>query len=217
MFEKLKEYWLYIIIWLIALWALAVAYLSLRSTQEWQIWYGRIYDWLLSWIAKSDSVKKITTLADYMKELDWYQLWEYQLSTSKVFLTNWNWEDMVWDESKVYDWGWWREKLYIDTVTNTTQNWKLWLYILLNKKLAWNPSDYLLESKKMTFNSTTYTPSDTQFKEQNMLLKWFVTEWYLWLWSFSTLEQARDFRDKFFSNWYVLQSAPNTFAVFFPI
>ena len=217
MFEKLKEYWLYIIIWLIALWALAVAYLSLRSTQEWQIWYGRIYDWLLSWIAKSDSVKKITTLTDYMKELDWYQLWEYQLSTSKVFLTNWNWEDMVWDESKVYDWVWWREKLYIDTVANTTQNWKLWLYIVLNKKLAWNPSDYLLESKKMTFNSTTYTPSDTQFKEQNMLLKWFVTEWYLWLWSFSTLEQARDFRDKFFSNWYVLQSASNTYAVFFPI
>lgn len=217
MYEKLKEYWLYIIIWIIALSALAVAYMSLRNTQEWQLWYSRIYDWLLAWISKSDSIQKVTTITDHMKELDWYQLWEYQLSSSKVFLTNWKWDDMTTDESKVYDWNWWREKLFIDTTANTTEAWKLWIYILLNKKLAWNSNDYLLESKKMTFNSTTYTPTNTEFKEQNPLLKWFVTEWYLWIWSFNSLEQARDFRDKFFSNWYVLQSSPNTFAIFFPI
>ena len=204
MFEKLKEYWLYIVLWLIALWALAYAFLSTSNAQKgWEV-VSKIQDKLVTAIAKNQKVKDKTTIVDHISDLDWLTIGSYKLSKSPVTMLNVNWDDIV---------TWWELKdkkhdnsteadITIPTAANTTWAWKLQLIMMTNKAISTTEKGSIdLESKK----AWTILSGTDNFKNMNEQLRWFLATGYVWFGTFADETSAKEFRDSYFSTWMIVK------------
>lgn len=205
MFEKLKEYGLYIIIWLIALWALAYAFLSTRNSQAWADVLWKVQDNLINAISKSQKVKDKSTFVTHAQWLEWLSIGQYKLDLSKVSLLNDEWDTQILD--------WTLTNLDLPTVADTTTAWKLQIVMATSNKI-WSAvaKTYVLEKDKV----------DTAAIDKNMneQLRWFLATWYVWFASFKEEADAKSFRDSYFSNWMVVKSktpATNWYWVFVEI
>lgn len=213
MFEKLKEFSLYIIIWLIWLWTLAYVFINTNNTQKWWVVLTKIHEWILSWITKTKTIKNVTTIVDHLQDQNWLNLWEYILDTTKIYLSNTDWDNISTQIDVNHNW-----KLFINTYENTLKKWKIWLYLITDKQI-WNENwEYILTKKSITKNWVEIS-SDVESDKKNFIwinewLRWYLFQWYIWFWTFQNLEDAKKFRDSYFSNWIVLQSDNNQFAIF---
>lgn len=211
MFEKLKEFSLFIIISLIWLWVLTYSFLNTNNTQKWSVIITKVHEWILSWITKSKVIKNVTTISDHLKDINWSNIWEYLLDTSKIYLTNSDWDLLSTQIDKIHNWN-----LYLNTTQNTTEQWKISLHLLTHKTLwhTTNSEEYILSSKKIIKNWYEITSDEKKFKWINEELRWYLPQWYIWFWTFKTHDEATKIRDSYFSNWIVLQWWTDKFAIF---
>ncbi len=104
MFEKLKEYWLYIILWLIALWALAYAYVQTSNSQKWAEIESANFDALIASQSKSDKLKKSSTVANDLLAANWWKtIWKYKVDSNKVSYVIWETYNDIFDNKKMMD------------------------------------------------------------------------------------------------------------------
>ena len=200
MFEKLKEYWLYIVLWLIALWALAYAFLSTSNAQKgWEV-VSKIQDKLVTAIAKNQKVKDKTTIVDHINDLDWLTIGSYKLSKSPVTVYNVNWDEVV---------TWWAFK-WTETLPTTTA-WTLQLVMMPNAKIQWTANVEKLELTKGQVNGAAI---NTDVNEQ---LRWFLATGYVWFGTFDSDTTAKDFRDSYFSTWMLVKDSAGKYAVMIEI
>ena len=200
MFEKLKEYWLYIVLWLIALWALAYAFLSTSNAQKgWEV-VSKIQDKLVTAIAKNQKVKDKTTIVDHLWDLDWLTIGSYKLSKSPVTVYNVNWDEVV---------TWWAFK-WTETLPTTTA-WTLQLVMMPNAKIQWTANVEKLELTKGQVNGAAI---NTDVNEQ---LRWFLATGYVWFGTFDSDTTAKDFRDSYFSTWMLVKDSAGKYAVMIEI
>ena len=200
MFEKLKEYWLYIVLWLIALWALAYAFLSTSNAQKgWEV-VSKIQDKLVTAIAKNQKVKDKTTIVDHINDLDWLTIGSYKLSKSPVTVYNVNWDEVV---------TWWAFK-WTETLPTTTA-WTLQLVMMPNSKIQWTANVEKLELTKGQVNGAAI---NTDVNEQ---LRWFLATGYVWFGTFDSDTTAKDFRDSYFSTWMLVKDSAGKYAVMIEI
>lgn len=195
MFEKLKEYGLYIIIWLIALWALAYAFLSTRNSQAWADVLSKVQDNLINAISKSQKVKDTTTFVTHAQWLEWLSIGQYKLDLSKAYVLNENWDDTVI--------GWTLDQ----SLEAASTDWKLNIVMVTSKQI-WTASKVELtkDTAKETkgWSTTTFDKSWTnKLTELNEQLRWFLATWYVWFATFGSEADAKAFRDSYFPNWMV--------------
>lgn len=194
MFEKLKEYGLYIIIWLIALWALAYAFLSTRNSQAWADVLGKVQDNLINAISKSQKVKDTTTFATHAQWLDWLSIGQYKLDLAKSYVLNENWDDTVI--------GWTLENQLEAAVA-----WKLNI-VMVTSKQTWATATKVELTKttakewSQVYDKTWNTPNK-KLTELNEQLRWFLATWYVGFATFDSEDDAKSFRDSYFPNWMV--------------
>ena len=192
MFEKLKEYWLYIVLWLIALWALAYAFLSTSNAQKWWEVVSKIQDKLVTAIAKNQKVKDKTTIVDHIWDLDWLTIGSYKLDATKVKMLNTNWDDVVTS---------WTTDLDLPTSASTTEDWKLQLVMMTNKTIAPVPEwSYDIITKK----AWEEIAGTDWFKNLNEQLRWYLATGYVWFGTFKEVKDAKEFRDSYFSTWMIV-------------
>ena len=192
MFEKLKEYWLYIVLWLIALWALAYAFLSTSNAQKgWEV-VSKIQDKLVTAIAKNQKVKDKTTIVDHLWDLNWLTIGSYKLNTEEVLFLNEKWDDAV--------------TSWTVTWNATTTAWELKLVMMPNEKIA-SVSEATLTLKTKEASATKKAngteAEQKAFKELNEQARWFLATGYVWFWNFANETDAKEFRDSYFSTWIV--------------
>ena len=195
MFEKLKEYWLYIVLWLIALWALAYAFLSTSNAQKgWEV-VSKIQDKLVTAIAKNQKVKDKTTIVDHLWDLKWLIIGSYKLDVEKVKMLNTNWDDVVTS---------WTTTLDLPTAADTTESWKLQLVMMTNKTIAPVPEwSYDIITKK----AWAEIAGTDWFKNLNEQLRWYLATGYVWFGTFKDETSAKEFRDSYFSTWMIVSKS----------
>jgi len=89
MFEKLKEYALYIILWLIALWALAYAYLSVTNANKGKDILSGNNDAIIMAISRSDKVKSTRTIASDILDINgWQNIGKMKIDADAVTFVN---------------------------------------------------------------------------------------------------------------------------------
>lgn len=191
MFEKLKEYGLYIIIWLIALWALAYAFLSTRNSQAWADVLSKVQDNLINAISKSQKVKDTTTFVTHAQWLDWLSIGQYKLDLSKSYVLN-----ETWDNSVI---GWTLDQSLADASTDGKLN-----IVMVTSKPVWAASKVELLTGSAKIWTKTYTKDWTdKLSDLNEQLRWFLATWYVWFATFGSEADAKAFRDSYFPNWMV--------------
>lgn len=200
MFEKLKEYGLYIIIWLIALWALAYAFLSTRNSQAWADVLSKVQDNLINAISKSQKVKDTTTFVTHAQWLEWLSIGQYKLDLSKAYVLNENWDDTVI--------GWTLSNDLADASADGKLN-----IVMVTSKQKWadaTKAELTTNTAKTTKGATVlkeYNKDWSAWKEKLSTLneqeRWFLATWYVWFATFWTESDAKSFRDSYFPNWMV--------------
>jgi len=104
MFEKLKEYALYIILWLIALWALAYAYLNTTNSKKWAEIEEANLDDMVASMSRSDKLKKSSTIANDLLNANWWKtVWKYKIDDSKVSYVIWENYSEIFDNKQMLD------------------------------------------------------------------------------------------------------------------
>lgn len=211
MYEKFKEYWLYLLIWLLTFWVLWVLLVKTYNERTWAKFYENVQDSVLLWISQSDKLKQ--TLSEKTTEkLQDFKFWEYSIDTDKwIYVLNWvNIDKWILENKLAY----WSEKwLLSDLYSNETDKNK----ILNEKKLV----TFLLPWKKINDFSKAYDKknwwyiikwkkvilwnwTELETKEANDLEKWYIWWSLFWVWYFKSEEEAKAFQEKYFpTNWYV--------------
>ncbi len=198
MFEKLKEYWLYIVLWLIALWALAYAYVQTSNSQKWADIESANLDAMVTAMSKSDKLKKSSTVADDLLAANWWRsIWKYTIDSSKVSYVIWETYDEIFDNKQMLD---------ISADVADVDDWQL-RTILIAKPAAqvnWNDINtvQLNSDKSLTIWNNTISREDLNDVADE--LKWYNI-WAIWYTTFDTEQEAKDFRDTYFSTYEVYQ------------
>lgn len=231
MFEKLKEYALYIILWLIALWALAYAYLNTTNTQKGSEVIDKVQDVLINAVSKNEKVIAKTTVVDHISDLSGTAIGQYKIDTSKVYFMN-----IDWDTAAV---SWTLTWATVAASADTTDKGLLQLHMMPNEKVKWNMWTY--ESATATEN-TAQTAADVTFeltskhvkagtydsdvawsdiinwvrvdKNVNEIFRGFMAYGYVGFGTFAKAQDAKDFRDSYFSTWVVAAVDANNNLVF---
>ena len=209
MFEKLKEYGLYIIIWLIALWALAYAFLSTRNSQAWADVLSKVQDNLINAISKSQKVKDTTTFVTHAQWLEWLSIGQYKLDLSKAYVLNEKWDDTVI--------GWTLENQLEAASTDGKLN-----IVMVTSKQTWataTRADLTATTAKVwsQIYDKTWTSPNKMLSELNEQMRWFLATWYVWFATFWTENDAKAFRDSYFPNWMVAKKDATHVWVFVEI
>lgn len=215
MFEKLKEYSIYIIISLVWLWLLVLMYLDFGAWKEWENFINSIRIWIKEWNELPQSLKDNTTIVELIQKSWISKLWNYQIKKDNIILFNWNWDAFVnhWvDNIIVFDEQW--------SPTITTDQKIFQIYLLPHRKIEWVIDSnsipwtikwYLLEKKKMLW---------WIYKENNELIsvqesaRWFLTSWYIWIWNFWSLQLAEQIQERYLPKWTIVKLNTDQYWIF---
>ena len=198
MFEKLKEYWLYIILWLIALWALAYAYVQTSNSQKWAEIHEANLDAMVTNLAKSDKLKKNSTVADNLLNANWWKtIWKYKIDSSKISYVIWETYEDIFENKQMLD---------ISADVADVEDWQLRTVLIAKPAVQVNWNDIntvnLNSDKSLTIWNNTISKDD--LKDVADELKWYNIS-AIWYTSFDTEQEAKDFRDTYFSNYEVYE------------
>jgi hypothetical protein len=105
MYDKIKEYWLYIVLWILAMWALVSTYFVVKHTKAWyEIQWNNtnaIIDWTLQW---DSNIKAWATMWEKILLLNWWKkLWNYFISENKLNYVISEYYDKIVDDNKIVD------------------------------------------------------------------------------------------------------------------
>lgn len=199
MFEKLKEYWLYIVLWLIALWALAYSYISTMNSKIWTEITQTNADALTMSIWRNDKYKINKTVANDLLQANWWKsIWKYKIDDNVVTYVIWeNFDEILW-KSKLID---------ISSNLSDIQTWELRTILVAQSKISieWNES-----VKAVNLDSDSNIKIWDELIEHkdvvrlDNLLKWYTISW-IWYWVFDDLNTAKDFRNSYFSTYEVFE------------
>ncbi len=199
MFEKLKEYWLYIILWLIALWALAYAYVQTSNSQKWAEIESANLDAMTIAMSRSDKLKKNSTVAeDLLNANGWKTIWKYKVDNSKVSYVIWETYSDIFDNKRMLD---------ISSDLSDIEEGQLRTVLIAQPAVSVNWDDTintvnLNSDKSLTVWSNTI--SQENLDEVADELKWYNV-WAIWFATFATEQEAKDFRDTYFSSYEVYE------------
>lgn len=213
MFEKLKEYSLYIIISVFWMWALFMMYYQYSNSKNWEEMINALQVSISEWLWLPQTLKNNVTIVDSLIKLSWKSLWKYKLNTNQVIFFNVDWENLIKD--------WENNNLTLEQHLPpelTTEKKILELYIVPEHKIWWILDSwiewewYVLERKKIDW---------WIYKETNELIKvneearWFLKTWYLWVWSFLSKKDAEEFIKEYLTTWIVVKLKENQYWIFF--
>ena len=202
MFEKIKEYWLYVVLWLIALWLLWWSYLLTHNNKKWYELEDKVITTTIQAISrwKNEKIQKNTTI--------WWQvlweIWDENIWDKKIYkeemllLTSQNYDSII-DEWKItdditrelFDWLEEWEVKYIQILWTATE-------------IEWQPdikSVQLTKDNKVIIWNQIFEWKDLQKVDAN--LKWYDWSWY-WFWPYSK-DEVRSAIDNYFTNWIPVQ------------
>ena len=216
MFEKLKEYWLYIILWLIALWVLWYVYVTTINNNKWADFRKNIQYTYMDWIKLKDELwYKNKTVLWLINDIDWKTFSWKHVDWDAIYLINQDWLLATTD---------WRlpNLLSVHQVNKIYFNWdpsslKLFLIPLVNSNLVdTNNLDWILELREdeineineswwlrnilTNLNSWNQQTWNKNIKDLSDFSRWYIWEWYFGLWLFDTQQEATDFANSYF-NW----------------
>ena len=199
MFEKLKEYWLYIILWLIALWALAYAYVQTQNSQKWAEIESANFDAMTTALSRSDKLKKSSTVANDLLQANWWRsIWKYKIDDSKVSYVIWETYSDIFENKKT-----------LDVLSNLSdiEEWQLRTILIAQPavEVEWNESEVIvwLNSDK-SIEIWWWTISQENVKDIADELKWYNVS-AIWYTTFDTEQEAKDFRDSYFSSYEIYE------------
>ena len=199
MFEKLKEYWLYIILWLIALWALAYAYVHTQNSQKWAEIESANFDAMTTALSRSDKLKKSSTVANDLLQANWWRtIWKYKIDDSKVSYVIWETYSDIFENKKT-----------LDVLSNLSdiEEWQLRTILIAQPavEVEWNESEVIvwLNSDK-SIEIWWWTISQEDVKDTADELKWYNVS-AIWYTTFETEQEAKDFRDSYFSSYEIYE------------
>ena len=202
MFEKIKEYWTYIVLWLIALWALAYSYVQTNNSQKWAELHEASLDAMVSNMSKSEKIKKNTTVADSLLQVNWWKrVWKYKIDDTKVSYVIGETYNDIFEQKKTLD---------ISSDLNDVEEWTIRIILISQPAtlIDW------LNVKAVNLNSDqslSYWYSNTNTNIDKDQISWVANElkWYnvsaIWYWPFENEQSAKDFRDSYFSSYEVYQ------------
>ncbi len=212
MFEKLKEYALYIILWLIALWALAYAYLNTTNSQRGSDVLSSVQDTLISAVSKNDKVIAKTTVVDHMSDLNGVTIGQYKIDATKAYFLNVNWDTAAigWNIPQVWTTP---ANAVIFTKAETTEAWKLWLVLMPNEAVKWITWEvFKLENWKVNdVAAASWAGTDAE----NEIMRWFLAYGYVGFGTFADENDAKEFRDSYFSTWITVTNGDADDALVF--
>ena len=202
MFEKIKEYWLYVVLWLIALWLLWWSYLLTHNNKKWYEIEDKVITTTLQAISrwKNEKIQKNTTIWWQVLWEIWDEnIWDKKIHKEKMLLlTSQNYDSII-DEWKItdditrelFDWLEEWEVKYIQILWTATE-------------IEWQPdikSVQLTKDNKVIIWNQTFEWKDLQKVDAN--LKWYDWSWY-WFWPYSK-DEVRSAIDNYFTNWTPVQ------------
>ncbi len=194
MFEKLKEYALYIILWLIALWALAYTYINVSNQQKWTEIHEANLDAIVNSLAKSDKLKKNSTVADNLLQANWWRtIWKYTIDSDKVsYVVGETYSD-IFDNKKMID---------ISSDMSDVEEWKLRTILIAQPatQVNWEDINSINLNSDQSITIWENTISKDNINQVADELKWYNV-WAIWFWLFENEKEAKDFRDTYFSSY----------------
>ena len=202
MFEKIKEYWLYVVLWLIALWLLWWSYLLTHNNKKWYELEDKVITTTIQAISrwKNEKIQKNTTIWWQVLWEIWDEnIWDKKIHKEKMLLlTSQNYDSII-DEWKITD-------DITQELSDWLQEWEV-KYVQIwwtATEIEWQPnikSVQLTKDNKVIIWNQTFEWKDLQKVDAN--LKWYDWSWY-WFWPYSKNE-ARSAIDNYFTNWTPIQ------------
>lgn len=217
MFEKLREYMIYIGLSIVALWLVAILYMNVNNWITWSKLENNFTEWMMKNTNKEEVVREATTIAQVLLNniLKWEKKDEamikwYSISQNDVlFYINWNIEDIreLW---RIKDVSWLLNKWL---TSNTIK-----LIVITSQKFIvdwYETNDAILLNKNNTIDFwDKYIQAETIYWLNN-LYKWYELSWF-WFWPFKK-EEIEEIKEKYFDTfemyeiwstwWYVLLKA----------
>lgn len=213
MFEKLKEYSIFIILSIFWMLLLLLMYYQYSNSKSWEDMRNALEVSISEWNWLSQTLKNNVTIVDSLIKLSWKSLWKYKLNSNRIIFYNVNWEDLISN--------WVNNNLTLEfqlSPDETTELKLLELYMIPEKKISWVRDSwvewewYILERKKIDW--WMYKEFDELIKV-NEEARWFLKKWYLWFWTFTTRKDAEEFIKDFVTTWTVLKMKENQYWIFF--
>lgn len=212
MFEKLKEYSLYIILWLIALWALAYAYLSVTNANKWKDILSWNNDAIIMAISRSDKVKSTRTIAaDILDVNGWQNIGKMKIDADAVTFVNGETYEDIYTALK--------SSVDFSDVATDVEAWELRTIIVTSTKGHYS-QDTWKTVKAVNFNadgtikwgSTVNISDATAVKAEADELKGYEIS-AIGYWFFDTEEDAKEFRNTYFNTYEVYKTADSKYIV----
>ncbi len=199
MFEKLKEYSLYIILWLIALWTLSYAYISVTNTQRWALIDENNSKAIMNTLIKTDQQKQWLTVAEELLKVNWWKnIWSYKIDNSKVSYVIWETYDDIFENWKLIN---------IAANFENLESWQIRTILIANPAVTieWSEDVKLIElNKDNTLEYWENVITREELRELSNTLKWYNIS-AIWYWPFSNLQEAKNFRNSYFSTYEIFQ------------
>lgn len=211
MFEKLKEYALYIILWLIALWALAYAYLSVTNANKGKDILSGNNDAIIMAISRSDKVKSTRTIASDILDVNgWQNIGKMKIDADAVtFVNGETYEDIYTALSSSVD---------FSTVATDVEEWEL-RTILVTSTKGFYSADTWKADKAVNFNadgtikgSVVDITDATGVKAEADELKGYEIS-AIGYGFFDTEDDAKEFRNTYFNTYEVYKTGNNKYIV----
>ncbi len=208
MFEKLKEYALYIILWLIALWALAYAYLSVTNANKGKDILSGNNDAIIMAISRSDKVKSTRTIASDILDVNgWQNIGKMKIDADAVtFVNGETYEDIYTALSSSVD--------FTDVAADVEAGELRTILVTSTKGTYTGSTD-----KVVNFNSdgtikwATVDISDaTGVKAEADELKGYEIS-AIWYGFFDTEDDAKEFRNTYFNTYEVYKTGDAKYIV----
>ena len=210
MYEKLKEYWLYIVLWVIAIWLLWIYFIQIINEKKWNEFYETFQVSILNQIPRWD--KKDTIFEEIKKKNIISKFWKYNIDLNDwIYVLNWiNLEKWLIDWKLSYK----SEKWLLSDLYNNEETKKdileknnLRLYLLPWESVKHFSKEY--NSKNWWFiikwdKIILWNWTEVKLREWNDFEKWYINWSHFWIWFFKNNEEAKEFKEKYFPTiWYV--------------
>jgi len=197
-FEKIKEYWLYLILLTLWLWLLIIAFLWYNSAKEWSKVYVKITNQIIDWATVNDTIKDKSTIWNkIINQINSFNFNDYSIDS--WYITYSLWEDLdtiILNENFTndisayinYNLPVWKLRLVLVTKNNPlTLNWNYFVNLWKNNVLTdiwWAWIEYIADDlHQLTFKQ-----------------KWFEDLWWFWFWPFNNISEAEKFQNAYFSH-----------------
>lgn len=210
MYEKLKEYWFYIVLWVIWIWSLWMYFVKILNEKKWNEFYETFQVSILNQIPKWG--KKDTIYKEIENKKINSNFWEYNLNLKEwIYVLNWvNIEKWIveWKLSYLSD-KWLLSDLYNneETKKDILEKNNLRLYLLPWQDVKFFSKEYnsinwwyIIKWNEIIL----WNWKKISLKESNDLEKWYVDWSHFWIWFFKNNKEAKNFQEKYFPTiWYV--------------